>query len=66
TETAVVLMQMTGTSHPPAGAASLIPILDHRVRALGWDYVWVVLLLTSTVMGLVGMATNNVSRGWPV
>ncbi|KAH6905996.1 HPP family-domain-containing protein, partial [Coprinopsis sp. MPI-PUGE-AT-0042] len=64
TATSIVLMQMTGTSHPPAGATALIPILDDRVRALGWDYVWMV-LLTSTVMGAVAMATNNVRR-WPV
>ncbi|KAH6913735.1 hypothetical protein BKA70DRAFT_1518444 [Coprinopsis sp. MPI-PUGE-AT-0042] len=33
--------------------------------ALGWEYVWVVLLM-STVMGVVAMGTNNVSRRWPV
>ncbi|KAH6913733.1 HPP family protein [Coprinopsis sp. MPI-PUGE-AT-0042] len=65
TAIAIVLMQMTGTSHPPAGATALIPILDDRVRALGWEYVWVV-LLTSTIMGVVAMGTNNVSRRWPV
>jgi CBS-domain-containing membrane protein len=64
TATSIVLMQMTGTSHPPAGATALIPILDDRVRELGWDYVWVV-LLTSVVMGVVGMGLNNVKRRWP-
>lgn len=65
TATAIVLMQMTGTSHPPAGATALIPILDERVRSIGWDYVWVV-LLTSLIMGAVALLTNNVSRRWPV
>ncbi|KAH6905998.1 HPP family-domain-containing protein [Coprinopsis sp. MPI-PUGE-AT-0042] len=71
TATAIVLMQMTGTSHLPAGATALIPILDDRVRALGWDYVNVV-LLTSTIMGIVAMCRksrpglSNGSLRWPV
>ncbi|KAH6913745.1 hypothetical protein BKA70DRAFT_1518449 [Coprinopsis sp. MPI-PUGE-AT-0042] len=37
TANAIVLVQMTGTSHPSAGALALIQILDDRVRGCAVD-----------------------------
>ncbi|KAJ3501647.1 hypothetical protein NMY22_g18852 [Coprinellus aureogranulatus] len=63
--TAIVLMQMTKTVHPPAGATAFLPILDPSQRALGWYFIPVILL--SSVLALaVALVINNVQRRYPM
>ncbi|KAF6754101.1 HPP family protein [Ephemerocybe angulata] len=62
----IVLMQITKTVHPPAGATAIIPILDKSLQhALGWYFIPVVLL--SSVLSLaVALLTNNIQRRYPI
>ncbi|KJA16729.1 hypothetical protein HYPSUDRAFT_47108 [Hypholoma sublateritium FD-334 SS-4] len=63
--TAIVVMQMTGTMHPPGGATALLAAVDPDVRALGWYFIPVV-LLSSTLAISVALITNNIQRKYPV
>ncbi|KAF8799410.1 hypothetical protein BYT27DRAFT_7149691 [Phlegmacium glaucopus] len=63
--TSVVLMQMTGTTHPPAGATALLAAVNTEVRDIGWYYLPVV-LLTSALALVVALFTNNIQRRYPV
>ncbi|KDQ64395.1 hypothetical protein JAAARDRAFT_145037 [Jaapia argillacea MUCL 33604] len=65
TSVAIVLMQMTGTTHPPAGATALLAAVNQPVYDIGWYYLPVV-LLSSTLMLVVALITNNVQRRYPV
>lgn len=65
TAIAIVLMQATKTTHPPAGATALLPIVSQGVNRLSWYYLPVV-LLSSLVMVVVAMITNNIQRRYPV
>jgi CBS-domain-containing membrane protein len=62
---AVVVMQLTETTHPPAGATSLLPAVDEAVWALSWYYLPVV-LLSSTMILAVALIVNNIQRRYPV
>lgn len=57
-------MQFTKTTHPPAGATALVPILEPASRALGWYYIPVV-LLCATMMLATALLLNNVQRRYP-
>ncbi|TFK35003.1 HPP family protein [Crucibulum laeve] len=61
----VVLMQITGTTHPPAGATALLAAVNTDIRDIGWYYLPVV-LLTSTLALVVALITNNIQRRYPV
>jgi len=63
--TSVVVMQVTGTTHPPAGATALLAALNTEIRDMGWYYLPVV-LLTSALALVVALITNNVQRRYPV
>ncbi|KAI0441677.1 HPP-domain-containing protein [Xylaria telfairii] len=65
TATAIAAMQLTKTTHPPAGATALLPILQPAINNLGW-YLLPVVLLSSTVMVAVALLTNNLQRRYPV
>ncbi|KAJ3562187.1 hypothetical protein NP233_g9734 [Leucocoprinus birnbaumii] len=62
--TAIVIMQITQTVHPPAGATALLPAIDSEIRGIGWYYLPVV-LLSSTLAFTVALITNNVQRKYP-
>ncbi|GLB39438.1 putative HPP family protein [Lyophyllum shimeji] len=62
--TSVVLMQMTGTTHPPAGATALLAAVNTEVRDMGWYYLPVV-LLTSALALAVALLLNNIQRRYP-
>ncbi|KAI0198254.1 HPP-domain-containing protein [Astrocystis sublimbata] len=64
TATAIVVMMLTKTLHPPAGATALLPILEPAINKLSW-YLLPVVLLSSTVMVAVALLTNNVQRRYP-
>ncbi|KAL0957847.1 hypothetical protein HGRIS_000032 [Hohenbuehelia grisea] len=63
--TAIVLMQMTSTTHPPAGATALLAAVNKDVRDLSWYYLPVI-LLTSTLALAVALLINNIQRRYPV
>lgn len=65
TAVAIVLMQLTKTTHPPAGATALLAALDKDVHALSW-YLLPVILLSSTVVLVTALLFNNIQRRFPV
>ncbi|RMZ67480.1 HPP family [Pyrenophora seminiperda CCB06] len=64
TAIALVVMHLTKTTHPPAGATALMPCVDAHIWALGW-YFLPVLLLSSTVVLVTAVLTMNVQRRYP-
>ena len=62
---AIVVMQITETTHPPAGATALLPALDDAVWDISWYYLPVV-LLSSTMILAVALVVNNIQRRYPV
>lgn len=62
---AIVVMQVTETTHPPAGATALLPALDDAVWDISWYYLPVV-LLSSTMILAVALLVNNIQRRYPV
>ena len=57
--TAIVLMMLTRTIHPPGGATALIAVIGpEAVRGLGWAYVFPVLVGALLLM-LVAIVSNN-------
>lgn len=62
---AIVVMQITETTHPPAGATALLPAVDDAVWAISWYYLPVV-LLSSTMILAVALVINNIQRRYPV
>lgn len=65
TAVAIVIMQMTKTTHPPAGATALLAAVDKDVRALSW-YLLPVIMLSSAVVLVTALLLNNVQRRFPV
>ncbi|KAF9078412.1 HPP family-domain-containing protein [Rhodocollybia butyracea] len=63
--TAIVVMQMTKTVHPPAGATAILPAVDPTIRSLGWYYLPVILLSSSLSLA-VALVLNNIQRMYPV
>ncbi|KAG6836308.1 hypothetical protein H0H93_009281 [Arthromyces matolae] len=61
----VVAMQITGTTHPPAGATALLAAVNAEIRDMGWYYLPVV-LLSSTLALAVALLLNNIQRRYPV
>jgi len=64
TAIALVVMHLTKTTHPPAGATALLPCLDPNIWALRW-YFLPVLLLSSAVVLVTALMTNNIQRQYP-
>ncbi|KAL8807155.1 MAG: hypothetical protein Q9182_000837 [Xanthomendoza sp. 2 TL-2023] len=65
TAVAIVLMQVTDTTHPPAGATALLAAIDEDVRGLGW-YLLPVVLLSSVLVLVTALLVNNIQRRYPV
>lgn len=59
-----VVMGLTGTAHPPAGATALMAVLDEDVTKLGW-FLIPPILLGSCLMLSVALLVNNVQRRFP-
>ena len=64
TAIALVVMHLTKTTHPPAGATALLPCVDAHIWALRWYYL-PVLLLSSTVVLVSAVLLMNVQRQYP-
>ncbi|KAL8816394.1 MAG: hypothetical protein Q9223_004581 [Gallowayella weberi] len=65
TAVAIVIMQVTQTTHPPAGATALLAAIDEDVRGLGW-YLLPVVLLSSMLVLVTALLVNNIQRRFPV
>jgi CBS-domain-containing membrane protein len=63
--TATLVMGLTKTVHPPAGAAALLASIDPSTRALGWFLIPVV-MLSCTLMIAVALLINNIQRQFPI
>ncbi|KAK7464945.1 hypothetical protein VKT23_006153 [Stygiomarasmius scandens] len=62
--TSIVAMQITKTTHPPAGATALLAAISPEIREIGWYYLPVV-LLTSVLALAVALIINNIQRRYP-
>lgn len=62
---ASVGMRLMKVTHPPAGAAALLPSVDAEVRQLGWYYLPVQLLSAVLILS-VACLFNNFQRRYPV
>lgn len=61
---ASVMMGVTKTVHPPAGATALLAAVDSRTRDMGWLLIPVV-VVSSGLMIAVGLILGNVQRTYP-
>ena len=60
--TAIALMMLTHTVHPPGGATALIAVIgSEHIHAMGWGYVMPVLFGAVTLLG-VALLSNNLYR----
>lgn len=59
---ASMVMDITGTVHPPAGAAAILPCMDDSVRQLGWKYLAAVSFTLLLFMGIALLLNNIVLR----
>lgn len=58
-------MQLTGTTHPPAGATALLPATNEEIWRLSWYFLPVV-LLSSVLLMACALLLNNLHRRYPV
>ncbi|MFH7319556.1 HPP family protein [Desulfurivibrio sp. D14AmB] len=62
--TAIALMQLTGTLHPPGGATALIAVIGgEEIHALGFLYALVPATSGALIMLLVALLVNNLVPG---
>lgn len=67
--TAIAVMLMSGTLHPPGGATALIAVIGgENIRQLGWLYAFVPCLAGSLILLAVALIVNNIPRDrrWPL
>ncbi|KAJ5271559.1 hypothetical protein N7524_004828 [Penicillium chrysogenum] len=64
TAIAIVVMQLTGTTHPPAGATALLPATSQEIWRLSWYFLPVV-LLSSVMLMVCALLFNNLHRRYP-
>lgn len=64
TAIALIVMHLTKTTHPPAGATALLPCIDQHIWALRW-YFLPVLLLSSAIVLVTALMVNNIQRQYP-
>lgn len=63
--TSILVMALTGTMHPPAGATALLGVTADEVSGIGWLLVPMV-VLSASVMFVVAFIVNNIQRRFPV
>ncbi|KAG5368253.1 Transmembrane protein [Yarrowia sp. C11] len=62
---ASVVMSLTKTIHPPAGAAALLASITPDFRHLGWKYI-VVQVISMSLMLAVACLLNNIQMRYPM
>jgi CBS-domain-containing membrane protein len=61
--TAIAVMQMTGTVHPPGGATALIAVIGSpEIHDLGYLYVFVPVGVGALIMLAVALAVNRLAK----
>ena len=61
---AIAMMLLTGTLHPPGGATALLAVLGSvQIHKLGFFYVLVPVGLGAIIMLAIALVVNNLSRG---
>lgn len=61
--TAILLMQVTLTLHPPGGATALIAVLgSEQIHDLGFLYVLLPVLSGAIILFLIAILVNNISK----
>ena len=67
--TAIAVMLLSKTLHPPGGATALIAVTGGEgIRQLGWAYAFVPCLLGALILLAVALVVNNIPRHqrWPL
>lgn len=64
TATAILAMQISQTTHPPAGATALLAAVNQDIYAMSWYYLPVV-LLSSMLILTTACIINNIQRQYP-
>jgi CBS-domain-containing membrane protein len=62
---AIIAMDITKTTHPPAGATALLPATSNDVYNLSWYFLPVVLLSSAIVLA-TALLINNIQRRYPM
>ena len=62
---AIAIMALTKTVHPPAGATALLAVVDDTLLHLGW-WLLPVVLLGCVLILVVALLVNNIERRFPV
>ncbi|KAF2258406.1 hypothetical protein CC78DRAFT_526317 [Lojkania enalia] len=62
---ALVVMHLTKTTHPPAGATALLPVLDPHMISRKWMFLPLVLVSSLLVLASA-LLVNNIQRRYPV
>jgi hypothetical protein len=62
---ASMVMTLTKTIHPPAGATALLAATSGEITGLGW-FLLPMVLVGSAVMLVVACLVDNIQRQWPV
>lgn len=61
--TAIVIMQLTRTLHPPGGATALIAVIGSpEIHALGYGFVLAPALLGPLLLLVIALGVNNLAR----
>jgi len=67
--TAIAVMHISKTLHPPGGATALIAVTGgESIRQLGWSYAFVPCLSGAIILLIVALIVNNIPRDqrWPL
>ncbi|KAI9018522.1 HPP family protein, partial [Phycomyces nitens] len=61
----VIIMQITKTVHPPAGATAVLAVVQDNVVEIGWLYIGIV-VLSATLQLVLALFINNIERRYPM
>ncbi|WP_148252184.1 HPP family protein [Aidingimonas lacisalsi] len=61
--TAIFIMQLTHTLHPPGGATALIAVIgSNELHTLSWNYALMPVAIASLFMLVIAILVNNLAR----
>jgi len=61
--TAIVVMQVTKTLHPPGGATALIAVIGtEKIKSLGYLYVISPVMIGTTILFITALIFNNMTK----
>jgi CBS-domain-containing membrane protein len=62
--TAIALMQLTRTMHPPGGATALITVIGGtEIHSMGIGFIWIVFIGVIILLAVALLMNNAFSRG---